>query len=81
MRKCVKCQTEKDESDFSRNSYCRECEARRCREYNLRNKLSKLRKEYINCIIRDNNKEYHTNSLNELEIIELKTSGYNFIFK
>lgn len=51
------------------------------KERNMEMEKSSLRKEYINCVITENNKKYDTTNLSKSDVEELKRSGYTFIFK
>lgn len=87
---CNICQIEKTVEEFNTQinrgrKYlvycCIECDKKRLSDRNKRIKKNPVRMEYLNCAIRDNNKVYYTNSLSSTDIIDLKESGYSFIFK
>lgn len=85
-RTCYKCNETKEESlfQFNKGTYvnlCKDCANRISKERHHRVKKSILRSEFINCIIKENNKEYKTTELTDKDVIELKESGYYFIFK
>lgn len=90
MKHCKKCNQEKRIEEFvkqlTNNKYeykniCKICYNKRKVELSKLNKKLKIKTQYKNCNIIDNNRTYSTNNLSENDIIELKESGYEFIFK
>jgi hypothetical protein len=90
MKQCRKCKKESDKSHFSLNlakrkyyesHICKDCMNELKKGYYQRRKKTLVRSEFINAVIKDNNREYKTNELTDLDVSELKGLGYGFIFK